>query len=387
MTGTRAEMLERQRLKQEKQGEKKAEGTTRWDHLIPRINDDAVIPIISNAVRADPLFFGVLLDGEPVEPDVTPDEYLAELWADRKPVYPFPDRQALARVAQHKLVKGKDPEQAKRDYLSFLKEKLLDVAEENPLVAGQVGELRAEAAAGLPFSDIARMLGYPRFDSPETDDSLRLLARLNTLSIYVTTSPYDFMEQALEAENRKNYRTQICFWRGEPTGVRDEHRKDRDYRPTPQNPVVYHLFGHEQYPDSIVLAEDDYVDFLMRVSRTPVNQEDAILPGYLPAALRERSLLVMGYRLQDWDFRALFRGIVAAKPGEDRRLSLAIQFKPSPARVMVRREEDREAAVHEAEEYLQKYIKFIGPANFDIEWENTDRFIRQLVASWQEKQG
>jgi len=379
MSDIRIEMLERQRRRQEqeRQAEKKAEGAIDWDYLISRINDDAVVPIISNAVRADRLFFGVDLESEPVEPALTADECLADLWADRAPKYPFSDRQTLARVAQHKLVKGMDAEQPKRDYLSYLKESLLIVAEDNPLAADQARALRAEAG-GLFFTDIAQMLGYPRFAAPDKDDSLRLLARLNTLSIYVTTSPHDFMERALEAENRKNYRTQICFWRGEPTNVRNEHRKDRDYRPTPQNPVVYHLFGHERYPGSMVLAEDDYVDFLMRISQTPVNQEDAILPDYLPAALRERSLLLMGYRLQDWDFRALFRGLIAAKRGADRRFSLAIQFKPSPQKV---------SDPAEAEEYLQGCIKLVEPANFRIEWESTDRFIRQLVARWQEKQG
>ena len=44
-------------------------------------------------------------------------------------------------------------------------------------------------------------------------------------------------------------------------------RRQRGFVPTPANPLVYHLHGHLEMPQSLVLTEDDYLEFLVRISR------------------------------------------------------------------------------------------------------------------------
>jgi hypothetical protein len=39
-----------------------------------------------------------------------------------------------------------------------------------------------------------------------------------------------------------------------------------DYSPSPANPLAYHVHGHSQNPSSLVLTEDDYIDFLVNIS-------------------------------------------------------------------------------------------------------------------------
>ena len=44
---------------------------------------------------------------------------------------------------------------------------------------------------------------------------------------------------------------------------------DKHYRPAPERPLVYHLFGHlrEKEPDLVVLTEDNYFDYLIGVHK------------------------------------------------------------------------------------------------------------------------
>jgi hypothetical protein len=350
-----------------------------WDELTARLGEGNVIPIISNSLRCDHIFdvsseqerqpLGERRDRceDPIEPLDTLDELLAQMWA-KDLGYPFPDRKRLARVAQYHLIEQCQarPLKAKEEYLGFLKETLLDlvVKHADPDAAERVDVKKHT------FSHIARELDMPRFRSKD-EDSLRLLAR-RRLKLYVTTSYYDFMERALRAEGRSP-RTQICFWTAPGVNVERSHRLDRSYWPSVDEPVVFHLFGYEDYPSTMVLTEDDYVDFLVKVSQ-PVDKEDPIIPLYFTEALASSTLLLLGYRLQDWDFRILFRGIIHSihsQLQEDQgHLRLAIQLKPSP-------QDGIEAeSIMKAEAYLQGYF---ARSDFMVVWDDPDAFVKRLA--------
>jgi hypothetical protein len=72
-----------------------------------------------------------------------------------------------------------------------------------------------------------------------------------------------------------------------------------------------------------VLTEDDYLDFLVNISR----QQD-LLPPRIQEVLTGASLLFIGYRLADWDFRVLFRGLVTSIEGTLQRISVSIWLPP-----------------------------------------------------------
>jgi hypothetical protein len=204
---------------------------------------------------------------------------------------------------------------------------------------------------------------------------LKILASLD-IPIYLTTSYHDFMERALVAAD-KTPRTQLCFWNLETENVDEEHRPISSYKADIKNPLVFHLFGLEQYPNSMVLSEDDYMDFLVRVARDEAGDSgDRVIPPYLEAELRDSSLLLLGYRLQDWDFRVLFRGLLKDDLNQvrQRREGVAIQLNPKD-QPEVKREKD-------AKTYLSKYFK---AANIRVHWGSTDDFIVSLCKEWQKR--
>lgn len=344
-----------------------------WQTLCERISDGQLIPIISNAVNFDQIFdidddhiIGVSIGKEDRISELTIEEQLTETWATRIG-YPLAEQYRLARVAQYnRVVKSHDDLEAKARFLYFLKDLLLFLAEEDSQVeVGTVNELRKELGQ-LSFAEIARELDYPKFKKGQVDP-LRVLAQFN-LPIYITTSYFDFMERALIAVGRKP-RTQICFWAGQPVEYAHEsHHIDSNFVPNADHPLVYHLFGLESYPESLVLSEDDHLDFLAKISHG-TSQKKPILPLYLRKALTQSSLLLLGYRLQDWDFRILFRGIISGTPSSLRKFSLAIQLDP--------RSQQKIVSADEARRYLQKYF---GACNFNVEWGTTISFVRQL---WQ----
>lgn len=351
-----------------------------WEDIMPRINQGMVIPIISNSFRieqifreekgaSDPSAATQNADGE----DYTVDEQLTEEWANFIE-YPLADVHNLARVAQYFLIEQKDNLAARAKYLEFLKTFLLTIAEEDEgykdlatRLVNQVQEKR--------FSEIVRQLDYPRF--PEgAEDPLRLLARL-PLPLYITTSYYDFLERALEAEGKRPI-TQVCFWSGTKVSPRMENLPRPDKKSDGGQPeeaekppvYVYHLYGVEDYPQTMVLSEDDYMNFLFAMAQDNDTQ-NPILPLELRGKLAEQTLLLLGYQLRDWDFRVLFRFIAKFRKEE-----------LSPPRGMVIQLKKSRRQIGNAEKSLQYLSRYFDKKQFDIEWSEAEGFVQQLSERW-----
>lgn len=145
--------------------------------------------------------------------------------------------------------------------------------------------------------------------------------------------------------------------------------EEPSYVPSIDEPLVYHLHGLESCPGSLVLTEDDYLDFLLRVA-----WDHSVIPPRVAQALADSSLLLLGYRLQDWDFRVLFRGLINRKSAARRRLSIAIQLTPEQEMA-----EQIESA-DEAQDYLEKYFDL---ANFKIYWGDSASFMQELAEQWE----
>jgi SIR2-like domain len=341
-----------------------------WEDIMPRLSQGIVIPIISNSFRIEQIFQEEKKDSAqpveilPSEEDFTVEEQLAEEWANFME-YPMPDVHNLARVAQYFLVEQKDSIQARAKYVEFLKTLLLTIAQDDQEYGDLVSKLKMQIQE-QHFSEIVRQLDYPRF-LQSTEDPLRLLARL-PLPIYITTSYYDFLERALDAEGKTSH-TQVCFWSGRGSGVRSEHRPDPTYEPTPASPVVYHLFGLEDYPQTLVLSEDDFMNFLISVVED-TNTQNPVVPLKLRQALAESPLLLLGYQLRDWDFRVLFRFILRYRKEELSPRGMVIQLKEDRKRI---------GTVEKALHYLSNYL---DKKQFDVEWTDTESFIRKLWDEW-----
>lgn len=334
-----------------------------WDDIMPRINQGIVIPVISHSFRIEQIF----REGNSADTQgdsLTINEQLSAEWANLIE-YPMQDKENLARVAQYFLVEQKDDPHARTKYLDFLKTFLLMIAADDPDYADLANRLKARIQE-LSFSEIVHQLDHPRFPQ-DTEDPLRLLARF-PLPIYMTTSQSDFLERALEAEGKKP-RTQICFWSGEISSASPEHRTDLDFTPTVTNPLVYHLYGLEDYPQTLVLSEDDYLNFLIAMVED-TNTLNPVVPLTLRRALGESHLLLLGYQLRDWDFRVMFRFMLKFRRDE---------FSPRGMVIQLKKDEKRIENMEKSLEYLGRYF---DRRKFDIEWSDSECFICKLWREW-----
>ncbi len=71
-----------------------------------------------------------------------------------------------------------------------------------------------------------------------------------------------------------------------------------------QTPVVYYVYGKKTYRDSLVLTEDDFFDYLIKHSKFD------LMPPMITSSLLMGSVLFLGFSLDDWKFRILFRTIM-----------------------------------------------------------------------------
>ncbi|MGE5464595.1 MAG: SIR2 family protein [Syntrophothermus sp.] len=341
--------------------------------LMPFIDDGTVIPIISNSFRLEEIF----RDDEELKARMaempefydelrTIDQQLTKQWA-KKIGYPMSDDHNLARVAQYRQVESGDQELAKIEYLKFLSEQLIKISEKRQGYEAKASQLRTQLQR-LIFSDIVQQLDYPNFTNG-VEDPLRLLARL-PLPIYVTTSYSNFLERALELEN-KHPRTQICFWNGGKANIKPEHLPDPNFDPTSESPAVYHLFGLENYRKTLVLSEDDYINFLMNAVEE-INSQD-LYPTPLRLNLPDARLILLGYNLHDWDFRALFRFILRIRKTATAResRSTVIQFKPNLEK------KDYETKLLR---YLERYFE---DNKFRVRWSRAEDFVCDLWKAWE----
>ena len=183
-----------------------------------------------------------------------------------------------------------------------------------------------------------------------------VIASLN-LRVYISTSWTGLLTEALKAAGRD---PQVLYfdWNHE-IGPQEEIRE-----PTVQQPLVYHLHGRLARPESMVLTEDDYFQWLAAW----VEQRQEEIPKPIYDALMRQSLMFVGYQLHDWDFRVLFQGVRNLRGHElfKKREHVGVQVDPSAPGV------EPEAA----QEYLNTYFHQGG---VNIYWGTTMEFLDDLA--------
>jgi hypothetical protein len=205
----------------------------------------------------------------------------------------------------------------------------------------------------------------PNFDEP--DEPHRVLADMN-LPVYVTTNYDDFMTRALVRHHRQANRI-LCQWNRAVKDYVAENptvlEKDPSYKPTVANPVVFHLHGHVPVAESLVLTEDDYMDFLVNISVDP-----NLIPAPISRALTGTSLLFIGYRISDWNFRVLLRSFERFMESSLSRLNVAVMPPP----------DGPDETKQKMQDYLTKYYE-----NIDVRvyWGTAREFVKDLWDRWQ----
>lgn len=351
-----------------------------WSNMCKWILAGKVVPVISGSLIYDNIF-KALVEAEVEEdgcaaPKVNAQNALAMIWASRVP-YPLPDSMDMARVAQFVRSKSRSVAEARNTFLDFLKSFLVEYASQMNGDPSMFAHLEGSLDE-YSFSELAvQELGLIKF-GPGCTDPISILASL-PLSVYVTTSYHDVVEKALVAFGKEPI-SQVCFWSG-PQPDSSEYVQIDQFYANPQKPLVYHLYGMDRYPLTLVLSEDDYLDYLVRVTADQ-GKADSILPSYLINAFKLNLLLMLGYRMYDWDFRTLFRGIISARERQDMtftntiiQLSLADQYAIS-------KEESVRDALGQVQDYLQDYF---NPLAFEIRWNDPNAFLSILQKEWKER--
>ena len=207
---------------------------------------------------------------------------------------------------------------------------------------------------------------------PSVDDEAdphRVLADLH-LPVYLTTNYDDFLVKALLAKTSDAAKVKREFARW-TEDLRNDNDSvfDEGYEPTPESPVVFHLHGHADHPLSIVITEDDYLDFLVNISKDlaftqPDPHAKAILPYRIRRAIKTTTLLFVGYGLNDINFRVLLRGLVSSIKPSGRQIHIAVQFAGDSPKELL--------------EYLYEYSKWTLDIN--ILWGSARDFSTELRA-------
>jgi hypothetical protein len=115
------------------------------------------------------------------------------------------------------------------------------------------------------------------------------------------------------------------------------------------------------------LTEDEYLDFLVNISR-----DQNIIPRRIQKALVNTSLLFIGYELTDWRFRVLFRGLIASLERSLRRTRVAIQLAP----------ESSEIAGVTADHVRWYFEDYLAKDDVRIYWGSSLDFIKELHERW-----
>jgi hypothetical protein len=156
---------------------------------------------------------------------------------------------------------------------------------------------------------------------------------------------------------------EICRWHEDLEMIPSLYEDEPDYRPTVERPLVYHLFGHIAEPDSLVLTEDDYFDYLMGLTRN-----NDLIPVQVRRALTDTSLIFLGFQLDDWNFRILFRSIMNRDSGSRRKRYAHVAGQLTP-------NEDRLLYPERAQRYLESYFQ---DSDISIFWGSVEDFMHEL---------
>lgn len=171
----------------------------------------------------------------------------------------------------------------------------------------------------------------------------RYLASIDSPLVIVTTNYDDLLERALGERpyhlvihtTDPDYGEQILWRRAGKTEIERVNPKNLVIDASKET-VVYKMHGtviygganraqdDEELAGQYVITEDDYVDFLTRLTKGKA------LPAGLAEPFEKRHFLFLGYALKDWNFRVVLNRVqTKARQLQDVR-SWAIDAEPSP---------------------------------------------------------
>jgi hypothetical protein len=255
---------------------------------------------------------------------------IAARWAHEYD-YPFEDRTNLVRVAQY------------------------------------VADHRGPRVPKFKIIDMLSECGMPDFrDSYQIH---RVVADL-PLPVYITTNYDDFMREAFKySVPVRPVRRETCNWhmahRRFATPATDALNATTD------NPVIFHLHGTLDDVESMVLTEDDYLDFLMSISEI-----QDLIPPRIERAFVDSTLLFLGYSLEDMNFKVLFRKLVSYIQRNSSASHVAVQLAPRQDETT----QEQVARARRQQRYLERHLDL---QKVKVYWGTCMEFAAELRRRWE----
>jgi SIR2-like domain len=283
-----------------------------WTDLFEYINDKATTPFLGAGLARE--YFGS-------------GNELAEKIAEEFD-YPFHDTSNLAKVAEFARIKKNDSFKVRKFVADYIKNKKL-----------------------------------PNFN--DRSEPHRILAKLD-LPIYITTNYDHLMFEALKSDG-KNPIIESCNWnalakiQGRHSVFDEGVPHHFDYR----NPLVYHIHGEVDNPQSMVLTEDDYLNFIVKLY---INI-DKLFPSEIRLALASSAIIFIGYSLSDWNLRIILRKIADDLKSASM-THCSIQLTPTDI---------KSGYENKIKEYLKSYFQIIqGGISLKVFWGTAIDFCQTL---------
>lgn len=233
-----------------------------------------------------------------------------------------------------------------------------------------------------------------RGPAPETtpDEPHEVLASLE-LPLYITTNYDDNMKKALERRG-KEVTVRVCRWNERiQKPAPDDPNYRADYRPDKDHPMVFHLHGRANDVESVVVTEEDYLDFLAKMSSGLNNWESTmrnsqpdrgpkvlpatartddriwqesgvrsseLIPSVVLSALMSDNLMFIGYGLADMNLKVILRAIANVR-GARHWFGATVQHNSN---------------LFASQQYIDGYFKFM--LNLFVYWGASRMFTRHL---------
>jgi hypothetical protein len=220
----------------------------------------------------------------------------------------------------------------------------------------------------LVLSDYIGKRESPDFSLSQYENTAYAFLASLDLKIYITTNYDLLMEKALLSKGKEPV-SEFCRWNDKLLEIPSRIGRHSKYKPDKDKPLVFHLQGDINTPESMVLTEKDYFDFVINLNR---EDEKELLPNIIRQELPLSSLLFIGYALQDLNFRTIFQGALSLLGRKPSGTSVAVQIPPTI-------DNDRKKNI--ILNYLNQYTKRI----FEVYayWGNVTSFIAEFRQRWE----
>lgn len=279
-----------------------------WQTLLDRIRSGDVTPVLGAGASAHVLGTGA---------------DLASSWAAAVD-YPGDDRHSLPAVAQY--------------------------------VASMIDRARPGEYIRERFQSL--LDGFVIADLPDRHDVYRSLPRY-PFPVWLTTNYDDLIRRALFSMN-KPPRTGVSLWTP-PEVYWDKAKYElADVQPTAKEPIVFHLHGTYEDEASMVITEEDYLEFLEQMA-----SPEPVLAEQVQRAIATTSLLFVGYSFRDVNLQLVLRQWKIPR--------MAYTVRPLPDGLA---SEQRQAYM----EFYPRYLKRVTGADLKVYWGTATDFCRDLDA-------